>query len=340
MIWTDWLLIAILAISLYFCSVSDLGTSTVPNKIVVSVGMVTFSISMIECLFLGNGRFIKYFTNIAAVSLVSVLLYAFHIWGGGDSKLLILVAVSIPVSVYYKYENSAVPLLPLLPIIFSIGFIYLCCDSLNRCIKKQGKISIKSLVRSDYIRFFRDYAMAVAYIMCFDILLLLRYKEFFESNGLVMMILNMFVVLAISDVPFLRKNYAWLTCLTVAISFCIYNKWMMFSTQWLTYAILAVILLLRNFIGQYDYERVAINQLQPGMIISAVSYTECVACGFESDRMLITEDLRSKISGKDIEKIYNLKKKPEYIIIVRKVPFAIFIMLGAIIYVSIGVVSL
>lgn len=340
MILIDWILLCILAVTMVICAASDLEAAIVPNKIALPAIAVTVTISTVECLMRGNGVIIKYLLNTGIITIVSILLYVYHVWGGGDSKLMILAATGIPVNAYYIAHGESFPLLPLVVMIFTLGYLFLIGDSTVRAIQKSSRTEIKAPTMAVACGFMKNYFIATAYVLGFDILLNIRYADFFTTNSLLLMLMNMFVVMAIFGIEQLKKPFIWGTILAVDFIYCVLNAWNPFSTQVMSYVLLAGVLLLRNCIQQYDCDVISTENLQPGMIISAGSYMDCVSRGFRTERVLITNDLRSKLTQEDITQIQTLKKKPETITIIRKIPFAIFILLGTVTYLTLGVLSL
>lgn len=340
MILIDWILLCILAVSMAFCAVSDLETAIVPNKIALPAIALTITISVVECLVCGNGDIIKYLLNTGIITIVSILLYTYHVWGGGDSKLMILAATGIPAHTYYAAHGEYFPLLSLVIMIFTFGYLFLIGDSTVRAIRKSNCIEVTAPTMAIVCDFIKNYILATAYVLGVDILLNIRYADFFTTNSLLLMLINMFVAMAIFGIELLKKPLIWKAILAADFIYCVVNAWNPFSTQIMSCVLLVGVLLLRAFIQQYDCDVIPTENLQPGMIISAGSYIECVSRGFSTERLLITNDLRSRLIQEDIVQIQALKKKPETITIIRKIPFAIFILLGTVTYLTLGVLSL
>lgn len=73
--------------------------------------------------------------------MLGVLLYAVHVWAGGDSKLLILVAFAMPARLYHYYSHEMFPTLSIVIFTFSVGYVYLMIHSLLCAVRKEKAYS-------------------------------------------------------------------------------------------------------------------------------------------------------------------------------------------------------
>lgn len=68
---------------------------------------------------------VEFSLNVLILCVLGVLLYAVHVWAGGDSKLLILVAFAMPARLYHYYSHEMFPTLSIVIFTFSVGYVYL-----------------------------------------------------------------------------------------------------------------------------------------------------------------------------------------------------------------------
>ena len=74
------------------------------------INFVTISFPLIACInaiYYGvfcKALLVEFSLNVLTLCVLGVLLYAVHVWAGGDSKLLILVALAMPARLYHYYK--------------------------------------------------------------------------------------------------------------------------------------------------------------------------------------------------------------------------------------------
>ena len=104
--------------------------------------------------------------------------------------------------------------------------------------------------------------------------------------------------------------------------------------------LILAVMYLRMIAEQYNYQTVNVSDVAPGMIPSAE-----MVIGFQKSRVkglpaCITEDLRARLSPEEVDAIRrweHSKFGSSQIVIVRKVPFAIFIYLGFLLFLGMEV---
>ena len=72
--------------------VTDFHAGVIKNKVLLVAIVFGVIINLIYITFFAKNFLLVYLLNWFAVSLISVLLYAFHFWAAGDSKLMITLA--------------------------------------------------------------------------------------------------------------------------------------------------------------------------------------------------------------------------------------------------------
>ena len=106
------------------------------------------------------------------------------------------------------------------------------------------------------------------------------------------------------------------------------------------YAIVLLAMLMRILISEYNYEEVDTCNIKKGMILSVSDTMLFVNSKIKGLPMLSTEDLRSRLTDEEANSVVKWGKSKigkKTVKIVRKTPFAIFISLGVIIFVALGV---
>lgn len=92
---------------------------------------------------------------------------------------------------------------------------------------------------------------------------------------------------------------------------------------------------MRILIATQSYQVIQTALVRPGMILSTASSMQFIASRVKGLPGISTEDLRSRLTEEQAESIkrweHSAKGQPQ-ITIVRKIPFAIFISLGFVLY--------
>ena len=95
---------------------------------------------------------------------------------------------------------------------------------------------------------------------------------------------------------------------------------------------MAVLLMLfRSSAEKYNYKVVDVSELKPGMILSIASVLSFAGSKTQGLPTFSTEDLKSRLSAEEVENIKLWSKEKagrDSVIVVRKIPFVLFIAVG------------
>ena len=75
--------------------VTDFYFGLIKNKILLAAAIPGAVINSIYMIFFAGNYFPVYLLNWCAVSVIAILLYVFHFWAAGDSKLTIVLTFLI-----------------------------------------------------------------------------------------------------------------------------------------------------------------------------------------------------------------------------------------------------
>ena len=334
-------MIAILVITCVYVTITDLKNGIIQNKVIAMSGIFAIVLNIIYFVFFARELFMAYCINVGIMSFVSIIFYALHIWAAGDSKLLILTIMLIPTRIYFA-GNIVSATAIIIIMIFSFAYIYTVGESIFIGIKeknlfKTGKIrlDVKSMVK--------QYIKCTCLVMIFDYVINLVLSDFYSMNSELIMIMNMIVVFLSYNIKILERG-VWLAILaipTIALHFI--NHGFSINFNFKIYVLVALVLILRIFSEKYNYMTVPTNSVKKGMVLSYSTVMCFAPSRIKGLPVTTTEDIRSRISEEEAESIkrwQNSKYGQDEIIIVRKIPFAIFISLGAIVYIGMRLVLL
>ena len=130
-----------------------------------------------------------------------------------------------------------------------------------------------------------------------------------------------------------RKWYVLLTA--VMVNIVLYQKGGTIKDNIRIYAILLVVLLLRYLVSGYNYAEIETNQVKAGMILSVATVLEFQKSRVKGLPVATNEDMSTRLSEEEADAIRRWEQSKygkEKIVIVRKIPFAIFITSGSVIF--------
>ena len=153
-------------------------------------------------------------------------------------------------------------------------------------------------------------------------------------------LINLCVVFICTSIHGIQNKYllAVLVATNVGVAF-VDPQAFLTRFMWLNYLLALLFILLRVFIDRFNYTSVLASDLKPGMILSNSSALRLSQINNSAVSFTTTEDVRSKLAWKDIEAIQIMGDGIGRIEIVRRIPFAVFLSIGAIMCLVLGVIS-
>lgn len=337
MIVVESLLLSLLLFYSFKCSLSDFKVNKIFNKELIIGFVISIIINSIYYSLFNSNEFSHYIGNIVFGIICSFILYIFNIWAGGDTKLFILLSLLVPAECYYN--EGVISIVIIFVLIFSISFIYILIESVVfKCIKKKtfkSNSSIKSIRTIIYYLLFVSgnvtlIQTGIRYII----------PNLYFKYRLVFMFANVFIVLYCRE-SFFRTNKIVRNIIILIGSICylfsIYKGYFFENTKEIV--IVLVILIFKLLAEKYNYEEIPTKNVEEGMVLSFSTVISFMNSKVKGLPLKTTEDIKSRITKQEAESIKkwaNSSNGKEKIIIVRKIPFAVFISLGFISYLLIG----
>lgn len=327
-------MIATMFLICIFSSITDLKNGIVKNKNMLIGFIFAILFNVFYYVFFAKEYFLAFVLNFAVMTFLSITFYATHIWAAGDSKLLIIVISLIPARLYFSGNNVAASV-NILIIIFSLAFIYYVGESIYLSIKEKEHISFKSF-RIDVKK------MVLQYIKCTCVVTIVTFvfsnflQNFYAANIELFMVVNMLIVFSICNISILDKWFI-LTPLVVATVFILILQNINLETLNLKiYIVVAIVVVLRIIAERHNYRIINTNDTKPGMVLSYSTIVQFMPSRIKGLPTNTTEDIRSRITTEEANSIIRWKDSKygkSSIVIVRKIPFAIFITVGSMIFV-------
>ena len=316
-------------------SITDIKENKISNKLLLLFGIVGIALTVAQYVLKTNIIWGAYFFNLTLVVIFSIVLYVLHIWAAGDSKLLIALGILLPANHCVLAEKIVPWCVIVVSLSFIFSFIYLIFESIWLFIHHEGGFSFKS-IKSNLKQFLLAYIRNIVYISF--ALKLENYfaHEWFESHSWAILGINISLILLISSFEILKKWYVVLIMLAASIALSIYTHQWFFDVSRIKYYVLVIaIMVLRIMISEYNYKSIPTSEVKKGMILSGFTTILMSNSKVKGLPEISHEDMRSRLSASEAEAVVRwgeTKGGLKEVQIVRKMPYAIFIFLGLLVY--------
>ena len=334
MIIVETILLSLLMCTSVYASYIDFRTGLISNKLLGISALIALAADAVYYGFFNSGQIWMFLQNFAAVVILSVLLYGFHFWGAGDSKFAMFIALAIP-SRFYADSVIPLPAMAVIVYTFSISFIYLMFESLVLGIKNKDlfkadhKITVQSVVSV-----VRNFAVSYVYIFLVGFAETLLIKA--ELNY-INVLANFFIILTIFSFDIFKKWYVTaVVFVTDVVLYIVFGRSMGLSLpSAYNLLLVAAIILFRNFANKYNYKTVPTAEIKEGTVLSFGTILKFRGSRVKGLPESTTEDFRSRITAEQAASVVRWGKSKmgeEMVTIVKKLPFAVFITLGTIMF--------
>ena len=324
MIICETLLISIIGILGFYVTITDIKHGIIQNKRLLQAGTIGFFINVVYYSRFAYGFFQLYISNLIIMSILAVALYMIHFWAAGDSKLLIVLMFLFPAR-FYDFGKQVIA-----PGIYGFILIYVLGDTIIQKLKQAQKIQYRTINRQFIFVFIKSYIVSFVYLNLFSQVVRLIFKNFYFRNQVIFMIMNIFLVIWIQNIQWLKK--IGLIIIAFAIDIILTVKYYVLGNiQWKSYIVLFLALFLRHIMSGYNYQEIPTKDIEKGMVLSYITLAKFLPSRVKGLPKQGGEDMRYRITEDEMNAIKrweNSKYGEDTIIIVRKIPFAIFIVAG------------
>ena len=250
--------------------------------------------------------------------------------------MTIVLALLYPARYYLVYGNSILTLVFAIGFAIFAGYIYLLVSSIKAIVTKKVEFTFDYAKRF-LSNFLKSYFSAMVYIVLMNCLLILCDRLGVIINVWVSRCICMMVAWCVGRYAIFKKLFLLVPTLIVAIVLSVATKTMPISLNPENYTLVLILLFCQMTIRTTIYEKVQVDQLKKGMILttfSSVLMQTSITKGLPS---VSTEDLKSRLTADEIEsiKIWAKATHTEELTVVKKIPFAIFISIGFMCYLAI-----
>lgn len=331
MINIETILLCIIIVVCIYVTYTDFREGLIGNKILVYAVCIGGVLNAIYYTLYANNYLILYLTNLVIISIFAILLYAYHIWAAGDSKLLIVIMSLIPGRLY-DGDTGIASAITIIIIIFSIAYLYIVFESLYLHLRNRDKIQI-SKISIDIIRIIKQYIFCTAYIIAVDTILEKFFPVFFEWNMNIIYIANLFIIITVVNNKIVQRY--WLLIIAIVISLILGRENLVISRgdiDFKLWIIIFIVIIFRIVAEKHNYKTIRTEDTKKGMVLSFSTILYFQASRIKGLPMTTTEDIRSRISEEESNSIKRWGRSVhgrDTITIVKKIPFAVFISVGS-----------
>ena len=319
-------------------SYTDIKFGYVKNIYLLPFFLLGIVLLVLQFLFFGAETLLDSLSSILTSLAISVILYIANIWAAGDCKLLIVLSILAPVELYSKFYFLNFSIIFAIALAFAFSYIFLIFDSIY-CGIKLKKIADIAKVKSGMKLFALNYISSVCCIIAIDNILLYFFAEFFMHYIFVLLAINVSLVILLNSLKRLDKRIILPIALALAVIFmCLRQS---FGIMYLVnFGLVFIVMLMKLFISEYNYEYINTSDVKAGMIISTETSMLFLNSRVKGLPDISHENISDRISESECESIHRWEKSKygsKTVKIVRKIPFAIFISLGIVTYIIVGV---
>ena len=338
MIACEILMMSMIIILALLSGYADCRTSQVPNRLLLPFAASALALNALYYMLWAGTWFSAFCINLVFLTGSAILLYAYHIWAAGDSKLLIVIALLLPGRYLSFVKLGAVPGFMILVIAFIIAFLYIIAESVILAIREHSMVRNPAPFRFNWKSWLISYLFMAGALSLVGALLLWLFPQLYTSSQIQVMALHSIVILSLiqlrshisPNAMIIITSILWVILLILSVA---RRHFVSFSLQWKSWALIFGVLLILHFAQRFNYRTIPTSEVKAGQILSAATVLRFRSSRIKGLPTETTEDLRSRLTADETESVRrwaNSSKGQQEITIVRKIPFAIFIGMGTI----------
>lgn len=333
MIVIEYIKMALLLILGIIASVSDIRKGIIRNRDLSFFSLAAIILDVINYGFLARDLAIVFLLNLAILLVTSIILFFIRVFAGGDTKLLIVFALLYPAEMYVVYGKSQITLLLSLLIALIFGYLYLLGYATIKLIKKENKVNWRK-VGTYLLSFLKNYIAVLIYITGINLIFLWISIRFITIPFWVSWIICIAAALLVGRIKVLKKIYILIAVAAADIVFAVLLHTMPVSTDPKTYIVTVILVLCQMTMQTNLYEAVSVDEIKAGMILSAATSLAMQASKIQGLPGVSKENLESRLTEDEAASVQKWVRSinADCIYVVRKIPFAIFLLTGFVCY--------
>ena len=326
----EYVMLAILTCLGVLATVSDIREGVIRNRMIAIFMSIAVVLDIVYYIFFAREMVLYFAINVVLVIIICLILFFTHSLAGGDCKLIPVMVLLYPAGGYLIYKNSLITMFFSVCFAILYGYIYLFVTALIRIFSGKTKIEEKN-IKSFLLNYLKSYGIAYAYISLVNMCLSIVGRYVFSIPKVVVLAVCFAVAWASGKIKILRKIPSLIIVICITIVLASIFKILPVSLNPGTYIFTAFLILCQMTIRTVLYDTIKTEEVKKGMILSLFSSMLMQNSRIADLPAVSTEDLRSRLTEKEADSVRRWgqsKKGHKEITIVRKIPFAVFILLG------------
>lgn len=315
------------------CTKSDVHEGIIYNKILIIFAFAAIVIDSVYYGFLARDLFFAFLPNCIIVTVTSLYLFYSHSFAGGDCKMTIVLTLLYPARCYWALGCSSMTLIFSIGFALVAGYLYLLSSSIKAIATKKVQFSLK-YAKNFLFNFLKSYASAMVYITFMNCLFILGDQFGIHLNVWVSRFICILVAWCVGRCTIFKKWFLLIPTIVGVVLISIITHIIPVSLNPENYILVLILLLCQMTIKTTIYENIYVDQLQKGMILTTFSSILMQSSITKGLPGISTEDLKSRLTNSEIEsiKLWARATHTKELTVVKKIPFAIFISIGFLIY--------
>lgn len=315
-------------------SFSDIRTGIISNKTLIIFLAIGVVIDLMYYKTAAKNDLSAFAMNIVVVSAMSIGLYATHALAGGDCKLIPVMSLLYPAGKYMTYANTHVTLFLAVCLAILYGYVFLLCISGVKLISKKNHIEART-AKTYVLSYLKSYLTAFLYVILANLTISLVDRNLISVAPWIFWISCIAAAWIGGRIQFLRRRPVIAAVILIDVFLSFFLGTMPISLNPRSYIFTALLVLCQMMIRTNLYDSVSTSSVKKGMILSVYSTAIMQNSRVKGLPGMSFEDLRSRLTESEAESVRRWggsAKGTQEIIIVKKIPFAVFITLGYISY--------
>lgn len=290
---------------------------------------------------------VPFLINLSGAGLMSILFFRFKIWGAGDSKLWLMICYLFPYGFYVTKDYLLFPSFYILFFIFLLSYFYVLGETFILNIGRQHKLKEPcNIYRPERKRFQVNKQVLFDSFFCFFQLKIfyrvctILFKNYYLGNYFFFALLGLLLTIAVlrTDIKKIYKSLVILIgCGLFLADFTGFAERKMFHIEDLIAILISVaVIFIRRGMAKYNYEEVFVKDVTKGMILSIITVIEFKKSRVKGLPQYTDESTKYRLTEEEVQAIKRWEKSKQgksSIMVVKYLPFAIFMCLGVIIYI-------
>lgn len=314
-------------------SATDLKEGIVYNRHVLIFAVIGVTLDIFYFGIYARTYLTIYIINCLCIGCISFLLYITHSFAGGDCKLAIVLAILYPAKYYVIYSGSSLTLFFALGYALILGYIYLVGSAILKLVRKNSKISL-AYVKNYFEEFFKSFFRVFIYVSALNYLFIIVMQKGIILNTWMIRMICIMLAIVVGKSKVLKKRYVIFCVTIVDCVIGVFFRVLPFSVNVENYILVIILMVLQMITKTNLYKEIELNNLKKGMILSSMASLMMQNSRVKGLPGISSENLKNRLSEEEVESVkrWGKGKNIQSIVVVKKIPFVLFMILGFFVY--------